>query len=173
MAELACDGASFVYIDYQKNCMRSGPCDQRSIAQFFRIELAPDDFLHLAVGTPPTLANPTGKVTWDSKRGVEQVELTAADGTEKLSIDMRDHRFDVVDAELVGGDGKTRWSVANTDFTDIGGHRVPGKTRFRSPVNSEDLIVDWGDAQNRGVNVPIDPQKLPQLSPPAGFALCP
>ena len=171
MAEMACDGSSFVYVDYQNNCALTGPCDQRSIAQFFHIELAPDDFLHLAVGTPPVVANPTGVVTWNSSRGVEQVELTGADGKEKLSIDTRDKHFDVVDAELVGTDGKTRWSVANTDFVDVGGHRVPGKTRFKSPVNQEDLIVEWGDTSNRGVNVAIDSTKF-KLDAPAGLPVC-
>src|SRR5580658_2724158 len=28
MAEMACDGANFVYVDYQNNCTLSGPCDQ-------------------------------------------------------------------------------------------------------------------------------------------------
>ena len=171
MAEMACDGTNFVYVDFQKNCVLTGPCDQRSIAQFFHIELAPDDFLHLAVGTPPVVANPTGKVTWDGGRGVQRVELKGADGTEKLSIDTRDKHFDVVDAELVGTDGKTRWSVENTDFVDLGGHRVPGKTRFKSPMNKEDLIVDWGETSNRGVNVEIDKAKF-TLAPPSGLPSC-
>ena len=63
MAEMACDGTNFVYVDYQNNCALTGPCDQRSIATFFHIELAPDDFLHLAVGTPP-IVGATGKLTY-------------------------------------------------------------------------------------------------------------
>jgi hypothetical protein len=171
MAEMACDGANFVYVDYQNNCAITGPCDQRSIAQFFHIELAPDDFLHLAVGTPPVVASPTGKVTWDANRGVEHVELAGSDGTEKLAIDMREGRFDVLDAELVGSDGKTRWSVTNTDFVDIGGKRVPNKTRFKSPANQQDLLVDWGDAANRAVNLALDADKF-KLEPPAGLRAC-
>ena len=31
LAEMACDGTNFVYLDYQNNCMLTGPCDARSI----------------------------------------------------------------------------------------------------------------------------------------------
>ncbi|MEP6863982.1 MAG: hypothetical protein ABJE66_25365 [Deltaproteobacteria bacterium] len=171
MAEMACDGSKFVYIDYQNNCTISGPCDQRSIAQFFHIELAPDDFLHLAVGTPPMIANPTGTVTWDANRGVETVELKSADGTEKLVIDMRDNHFDVLDAELVGADGKTRWSVANSDFVDVKGHRVPNKSQFKSPDNKQDLLVDWGAASARDINLTI-PATSFEMAPPQGLGQC-
>jgi hypothetical protein len=171
MAEMACDGQSFVYVDYQNNCAITGPCNERSIAQFFHIELAPDDFLHLAVGTPPVLANPTGKTTWDGTRGVEHVELTGADGTEKLAIDMRDGHFDVLDAELVGSDGKTKWSVANSEFVEVAGHRVPNKSQFKSPDNKQDLLVDWGSAANRAINLTLDANKF-KLVPPAGLRAC-
>ncbi|MEO6773449.1 MAG: DUF4292 domain-containing protein [Kofleriaceae bacterium] len=171
MAEMACDGTSFVYVDYQNNCAISGPCDQRSIAQFFHIELAPDDFLHLAVGTPPVIADPQGTVTWDPDRGVEHVELHSAEGTEKLAIDMRDHHFDVLDAELVGADGKTRWSVANSDFVDIKGHRVPNKSQFKSPDNQQDLLVEWGEASARDINLTI-PASSFQMAVPPGLATC-
>jgi hypothetical protein len=171
MAEMACDGAKFVYVDYQNNCQLSGPCDQHSIAQFFHIELAPDDFLHLAVGTPPVLANPTGTSTWDATKGVEHVELKSAEGTQKLSIDMRDGHFDVLDAELVGADGKTRWSVANSEFVDVKGHRVPNKSQFKQPDNKQDLIVDWGSAANRDINNAIPADKF-QMAPPAGLQPC-
>ncbi|MFT3696098.1 MAG: hypothetical protein QM831_23370 [Kofleriaceae bacterium] len=171
MAEMACDGTNFVYVDYQNNCAMTGPCDQRSIAQFFRIELAPDDFLHLAVGTPPVVANPQGTTTWDSKRGVETVALKGTEGTETLAIDMKDGRFDVLEATLVGTDGKTRWSVANSDFVDVGGHRVPNKSQFKSPDNKQDLLVDWGNASDRAVNIPLDATKF-ALNAPAGLKSC-
>ena len=171
MAEMACDGTSFVYVDYQNNCAMTGPCDARSIAQFFHIDLAPDDFLHLAVGTPPVVANPQGKTTWDGSKGVEHVVLTGADGTETLAIDMKDGHFDVLEAELVGSDGKTRWSVANSDFVDIANHRVPNKTQFKTTDHKQDLLVDWGQASNRAVNVALGADKF-KLDAPAGVRSC-
>ena len=175
LAEMACDGTNFVYVDMQKNCVLAGPCDQHSIAQFFHIELAPDDFLHLALGTPPVIANPTGKVTWDADHGYERVELQGADGTQKLTIDMKDHRFDVIDSELVAADGKVRWRIANTDFVDVGGHHVPGKTSFKSPGEKEDLLVDWAPTDEAKQFRTVD-EELPQdkfvLVAPAGLPHC-
>ena len=171
MAEMACDGQSFVYVDYQNNCQLSGPCDGRSIAQFFHIELEPDDFVHLALGTPPVIANATGKLTWDAGNGHEVLELTGPDGTQQITIDVRDDRWDVVASQLKGADGKLRWSVENADFVAVAGQRVPGKTRFKSPANQEDLLVDWGSADNRKVDTTLDPTKF-QLQAPAGLPAC-
>ncbi len=171
MAEMACDGKDFVYVDYQNNCQLAGPCDATSIAHFFHIELAPDDFVHLALGTPPVVSNPTGTVTWDGEHGWEKVELRGAEGTQKLTIDDKNGRWDVIDSELVGTDGKVRWSVANKDFVDVAGHRVPGKTSFKSPANQEDLLIDWGAPGNRKVNDQLPDDKF-KLVAPAGLPAC-
>ena len=171
MAEMACDGKDFVYVDYQNNCALTGPCDATSIAQFFHIALQPDDFVHLALGTPPVVTNATGTVTWDSDHGWEKVELHGAEGTQKLTIDDKDGKWDVIDSELVGTDGKVRWSVANKDFVTVDGQRVPGKTSFKSPENKEDLLVDWGATDSRKVNSQLPPAKF-QLSAPAGLKQC-
>jgi hypothetical protein len=167
LAEMACDGTSFVYLDYQNNCALTGPCDARSVAMFFGIELEPDDFLHLALGTPPVVPGPTGTVTWDGQKGVERVVLRGAGGaTQKLTIDAREGRWDVLETELVGADGKTVWSVANTDFAKIegsGDRRVPKKTRFKSPAQNQDLLVDWNELET---NVELQPQQFAIAVPP-------
>jgi outer membrane lipoprotein-sorting protein len=169
LLEMACNGRDFVLVDYQNNCALSGPCDETSIAQFFHIALAPDDFFHLAVGTPPVLDHATGTLSWDASHGYEKLSLASSAGTQKLTIDMKDNRTDVIDTELAGPDGKVIWSVANTDFTDVGGHRVPGKTRFKSPDNKQDLLVEWGDS--RQLNTPLDDSKF-KLDVPAGLPMC-
>jgi hypothetical protein len=175
MAEMACDGSNFVYIDYQNNCAISGPCDQRSIAQFFHIELAPDDFLHLALGTPPVIDQPTGDVAWDAGRGLYQVQLAGRDGKQTIGIADRDQRWEVVESALVGPDGTPEWQVKNADFgeaKDAAGveHRVPGKSRFITPNNQKaDLTVEWHD--DRTINVAIDPQKF-TITVPAGLPTC-
>src|SRR5690349_4556474 len=69
VAEMACDGQKFVSVNYQSNCQLSGPCTKQSIASFFGIELTPDDFLHLALGTPPVVEGAHGEVTWDASKG--------------------------------------------------------------------------------------------------------
>jgi hypothetical protein len=171
MAEMACDGQNFVSVNYQANCTLTGRCDRSSIAQFFRVELTPDDFLNLAVGTPPVIANATGTVTWDASRGLETVQLAGGGKTEKLAIDMRDGKLDVMSAEMIGADGKPEWSVTNSDFVEVGGHRVPGRSRFKAPNQQQDLEVDWGDAQNRAINVDLDASKF-QLAAPQGLPTC-
>jgi hypothetical protein len=168
LAEMACNGSDFIYVDQQRNCQLSGPCDQSSIAQFFRIELQPDDFVHLAVGTPPVIEG-DGRLTWDGDKGVERVEIQGADGTQRVAV--RPDTFDVVSSELVSRDGKVRWSVENADFVMVAGQRLPGKTRFKSPGNQQDLLVDWGEVGNRKVNDPLPPEKF-QLVAPAGLPSC-
>jgi len=168
LAEMACDGTNFVYVDYQNNCQLSGPCDAKSVAVFFNIELEPDDFLHLALGTPPLIANPTGKVTWDGSKGAWNVELAGNGETQKLSI-TKD--WDVVSSELNGSDGKQRWSVSNTDFKQVQGsgeYRVPNKSRFKSPANSQDLLVEWNQLE---VNAQLPPNGF-SLTAPKGLATC-
>jgi len=171
LAEMACDGTNFVYMDMQNNCVLTGPCDARSIATFFNIELEPDDFLHLALGTPPTLAGATGTVTWDGSKGYERVELKSAEGSQKLTIDARENRWDVLDSELKGADGKVRWSVANTNFEKVegsGDRRVPKKSQFKSPTNSQDLLVQWDSLE---VNVQLQPAQF-QMQVPEGLPTC-
>jgi hypothetical protein len=173
IAEMACDGSRFVSVNYQNNCVLTGPCTKQSIASFFGIELAPDDFLHLALGTPPLIAQPTGAVTWDASNGLYHVELAGSDGKQTLGI-AGDGSWDVVESELVGADGKPAWTVKNAAFgaaRDAAGkdHRVPGKSRFTTPNNQKaDLTVEW---RERTVNLTIDPAKF-TIAVPAGLPTC-
>jgi hypothetical protein len=174
IAEMACDGSRFVSVNYQNNCVLTGPCTKQSIATFFGIELTPDDFLHLALGTPPIAPDAHGAVSWDAKQGVQRVELEGADGKQSIGIDNRDQRWDVVDSALVGGDGQPVWSVKNAAFGDAKDpdgkpHRVPGKSHFTTPNRQKsDLTVEWHE---RTVNVAIDPKKFTIAVPP-GLPTC-
>ncbi len=175
LVDMACDGANFTYVDFQNNCQLAGPCNKRSIASLLRVELEPEDFHHLAQGTPPVMANTTGTVTWDASKGYERVKLEGPDGTQNLVIDARGENFDVLSAELVGKDGKAVWSVENTDFRTIEDankvkQRVPGKTRFKSPREGADLLVEWKDDQ-RAINLPLEPAKF-TVPIPAGLPAC-
>jgi hypothetical protein len=174
IAEMACDGERFVSVNYQNNCVLTGPCNKQSIATFFGIELAPDDFLHLALGTPPLVDEPRGQVTWDAGAGVYRVALEGADGKQTLGLDPRDQRWDVVDTELIGRDGTPAWTVKNAAFGNAKDpadkdHRVPGKSHFSTPNRQKaDLTVEW---RQRMVNVEIDPAKF-KLDVPAGIPTC-
>jgi hypothetical protein len=173
IAELGCNGTNYVFIDRKNNCQRTGPCNGDSIAQLLRVQLEPDDFLHLALGTPPVIDQATGTVTWDASKGYERVQLQGPAGKQSIVIDARDGRWDVVSSELVGPDGKIVWSVENADFVTVKDetgveYRLPGKTRFKSPQQQQDLLVDW---KERRVNLTIEPAKF--IVPiPEGLAGC-
>lgn len=174
VAEMACDGSQFVSINYQNNCVITGPCNRESIASFFGIELSPDDFLHLALGTPPVVDGAHGTVSWDGDKGLEHVELEGGGGKQTLGVDHRDQTWDVVESALTADDGKPVWTVKNGDFTDVKDadgkpHRVPGKSRFTTPARQKaDLSVEWHE---RTVNVTIDPKKF-TIAVPAGLPTC-
>jgi hypothetical protein len=173
-AEMACDGSQFVSVNYQNNCVLTGPCTKQSIATFFGIELTPDDFLHLALGTPPVTAQPTGSVTWDAGKGLYRAELAGTEGKQTIWIADRGPQWEVVESELIDPDGKPAWSVKNAAFDnakdpDGKDHRVPGKSRFVTPNRQKaDLTVEW---RERTVNVAIDPKKF-TIAVPAGLPTC-
>jgi outer membrane lipoprotein-sorting protein len=176
MADMACDGKNFTMVDIQNNCMLSGPCNADSIAQLLHVPMTPDDFFYLSLGQSPILndgRDVTGTVVWDAATGTEQVTLAAASGSQQLVIDGRDGRWDVRKSELKGADGKMIWSVENTDFEgqkDQAGQAfsMPSKTRFRSPKEQADLLVQW---QDRTINPPISDDKF-VLTAPTGLPLC-
>jgi hypothetical protein len=172
IADMACDGANFAYVDKQHNCQLSGPCDRNSIAQLLRVELEPEDFLYLALGTVPVIDG-QGAVAWDASKGREKLTITGPAGTETIEIDARDNRFDVAAAKLVSPGGQLVWSVENADWGTVndaagGVHRLPSKTRLKSPRENADLLVDWGD---RTVNPTIDDSKF-VVQIPQGLPMC-
>jgi outer membrane lipoprotein-sorting protein len=167
IADLACDGANFTMVDFQNNCVLTGPCDASSIAQFLHVKLTPDDFLHLATGTTPILAGPDGKVDWDSKAGQETIVLTRGDVTQTIVVDAHDGHHDVLSSRVQGGD--LEWTIENKAFADVeGGFRIPAKSRFQSAGQKADLLVEWKDVK---INVDIPPDKF-VLTPPDGLATC-
>jgi hypothetical protein len=173
MADMACDGHDFVYVDVQNNCQLAGPCSRDSIGQLLGVALEPDDFLHLALGGTPVLAAPTGTVTWDAEHGQEHLALTSAAGSQAVTIDARDKHWDVVASELKAPDGTVVWSVENAGFVQVadaagGSHRLPTKTRFKSPGKKADLLVEW---KERTVNPTLDDAKF-KLEAPAGLPAC-
>ena len=175
LIDMACDGQSFTYVDFQNNCQLAGPCSKQSIAHLLRVELEPQDFHDLAQGTPPLLANATGTVTWDERNGHEKVALEGADGKQTLTIDAKNGLSDVLASELRDPEGKVVWSVEFTDYRAIKDdkgvtHRVPGKTRFKSPTEGADLLVDWSDEQ-RAINLELVPAKF-SVPIPAGLPDC-
>jgi len=170
-ADLACDGRTFVFVDQLKNCQLTGPCTDVSIAQLLRVPLAPDDFLFLALGTTPVIADATGTVSWDAKRGAEVVKLTGAGGmSQTVIVNGRDgtKTWDLLRSEVRGADGKVIWTVDHTDYKVVKDKlgvpiRVPGKSNFKTPTEKSDLLVEWGE---REINLEIPSQSFVLQAPP-------
>ncbi|MCE9574651.1 MAG: hypothetical protein K8W52_15995 [Deltaproteobacteria bacterium] len=181
MADLACDGTNFTLVDFQNNCVLTGPCNADSIAQFLHVSLSPDDFLHLATGTTPISVMPPilGEVSWDGKQGRERLELAngAADGERvrgHQSIELDGQRDVLSTAFFLDDDRKQLgWRIENKDFRAVkdasgGEFRVPGKSRFTSPGQKADLLVEWKEIT---INLPLDAAKF-ALVPPEGLPTC-
>jgi hypothetical protein len=149
MADLACDGMNYAYTDKNKNCQLSGPCSKETIASLFKIALAPDDFVQLATGATPIVPGATGKLSWDGKNKKEVLDLTGSDGrTQRIVLDARDGHADVISSEVKSAAGVQEWRIDNTDYKSVTdeqklARRVPGKSRFRSPGEKADLLVEW------------------------------
>lgn len=176
MADLACDGTNFAFVDFQHECQLSGPCTEESIATLMRVRLAPDDFVLLALGQPALLPGELkGSVSWDGDAGRWVVEVAAADGRKQrleLSGDGK-RQWDVTSATVWQADGTLDWKLTQKDFGALTGEggatlRVPGKLRFEQPSAKADLIVDWDERQ---LNPTLGPEKW-QLTPPEGLREC-
>tara|TARA_R110002096_G_scaffold44524_5_gene119751 strand:+ start:14131 stop:14928 length:798 start_codon:yes stop_codon:yes gene_type:complete len=172
-ADLACDGTDFAFVDFNKNCQLTGPCTKRAIGQLLRVSLEPDDFLLLAIGSTPIIPFDDGKVTWKAKAAQEVLDLTTSDGKwrQKIILDGREQRWDVLSSTVWGEDGKIEWELTNKEFSDMKADdgkamRLPAKTRFEQPKEKADLTIRW-DALH--VNTELDasgfimgPPGLPQ-----------
>lgn len=174
LTDLACDGADYAFLDFNKNCQLSGPCSRDTIAAMVRVALAPDDFMTLAIGSTPIIAGAKGTVRWDGSAGREVLELTGDGGrTQEIVLDARDGRADVVSSEVKNADGVQEWRIDNTGFTTVkdeqgAPHRVPEKSRFRSPGEKSDLIVDWNQ---RELGLELTDDKF-QMELPPGLPVC-
>jgi hypothetical protein len=172
MISFACNGTGYALVNKQDNCVLVGTCDRAAIFELFHVALDPDDFIRLALGAPPLLADAKATERWDAEHGYERLELASAAGLQKLAIDTRGQRFDVVEAELDDPSGKVVWAVRH-EFGDArdeagGTRRIPTKSDFRTPAERADLHVEWGE---RLVNAAIPDARFVE-TPPAGVPAC-
>jgi len=174
LSDLACDGTDYAFVDFNNNCQLTGPCSRETIAALFRIALAPDDFVQLAVGTTPVVPGASGTLRWDDKAKREVVELTGSDGrTQTIVVDARDGHADVISSEVKAADGTQEWRIDNTDYQSVDdeqgtARRVPGKSRFRTPGDKADLLVEW---KQRRLNMELSDDKF-TMEIPGGLRRC-
>lgn len=175
-ADLACDGASYQYIDFQKNCQLSGPCTREAIGQLLRVELEPDEFLFLAIGTTPLIPGATGTASWSSKEGRAELELTSPETrqTQTIHFDGRNgNRWDLLRSTVKDASGQVSWKLENKGFraVEAGGGasiRIPERSRFEQPAIKGDLRVRWEEQE-----LEIEPPEGAwTIEVPEGLPLC-
>jgi hypothetical protein len=176
MADLACDGTDFAFVDHRKECSLTGPCSEASIAQLMRVRLAPDDFVLLALGQPALIAGDArAAVRWDGQAGRWRLDLVAPDGrkqTLELSGDAG-KAWDVLAARAYRADGTLDWVLSQKGFGELAAEdgarmRVPGAVRFEQKAEKADLIIRWDE---RALNPTLGSEKF-TLVPPAGLTVC-
>jgi hypothetical protein len=178
-ADLACDGTNFSFQDFQHSCQLSGVCDRQAIAQLLRVSLEPDDFLLLAVGSTPVIADPVGKVKWNGKNGTWEVDLVSSSSGEKqhLVLDGNDGdggKWEVLESTVRDASGKVEWTLSNKNMKTVKAEdgvafRLPGKSKFVQPQQKADLVVDWSE---RKINLPPQPADKYQVQQVQGFDVC-
>lgn len=176
-ADLACNGQTFKFLDYEHNCQLSGVCDRRAISQLLRVSMEPDDFLLLSVGGAPIIPQPTGTVRWDAKRGAEVLELVSPDRAwrQTLVLDGRGGpgQWDVVESVVRDAQGQVDWKLENKSFREVKSadgvvFRVPGASHFEQPRQKADLQVRW---KERKLNPTLEASKF-ELTLPEGLPRC-
>jgi hypothetical protein len=174
-ADLACNGTDYVLLDYHGNCYLTGPCTGQAIASLLRLDLEPDDFLAMIAGLTPVLSEAVGTLAWNEEDGTEVLTLTSRDGhrVQRIALDGRGRRWDVLWSTLRDANGAVLWTVKNKEFREVapaGGPRlrVPEKSRFEQPSQDADLVVQW---KTHELNVELDASKFTITIPP-GLATC-
>ena len=169
-ADLASDGKEYCFVDVHNNCAECGPATPERVARLIRIPLEPDQVVAVLMGSAPILRDATAAESWDPDGGHEVLTLTAGDATERVVLDGKDRRWDLLEAEARVG-GKSLWKIRHKDFHDVKTAsgavvRAPGASLFEQ--GSETVRILWRD---QGIGAPLPPASF-QLTPPPGLRAC-
>jgi len=170
LAALASDGVQFQLHDARNNRFYAGPASACAVGRLLRIELPPADVVAVLTGGAPLDGEVAGS-SWDPKDGGREVlELRTSDGgKERIRLDAREHRWDVVDAVRTDAKGNVLWRVAHEDFTDRGGVRLPTRTTVEEPPLKADAKIRFRDVE---LNVALKDGVF-TLTAPTGLATLP
>lgn len=166
VATLVSDGQHFELLDLRNNRFFEGQASACNVARLIRIEMAPEDVVAILTGSAPIEGVPDG-VSWDPEGGGREVlELRAQDGgTERVWLDARDRRWDLLAAERHDVAGRLLWRVEHEDFQNRGGGvRLPSRTHVSEPPVKADARLRFRSLEP---NVPVDPAVF-HLAPPPG-----
>ncbi len=171
-ADLASDGKTYCMLDVHANCGECGPATPENVARLVRIPLEPDEIVTVLLGGAPVLDGDATNISdeWDPNGGHEVLTIRAGDRVERIVLDGKEGRWDVLEASLAAG-GKTLWSLHHKDFHDAtaaDGHeiRLPGASLFEQ--GGDTVRILWRDQK---VGMPLDDEKF-RLEIPAGLPSC-
>ncbi len=172
VADLACNGTRFAFVDITNNCQRQGVCDRTAIEQFLRISLDPDDFLLLATGGAPVISGEQ-TLRWDSKAGHEILTIQNDRHIQTIVVDGRKGHWDVVSSSIRNTKNELEWIVENREISPVSAadgkqYRIPKRMRLRQPGEKADLIIHWRQQQ---LNVSLPDEKF-ELTPDPSIPQC-
>jgi hypothetical protein len=165
-ADLASDGSQYCFVDVTAGCQACGPATPDNVGRLVRIVMPPDDVVTFLVGSTPLLTNARAKVTWNADGGQEIVELSDGRHLQRVVLDGRERRWDVLVSELKDAAGKLVWRVRHKDYHPVGAVRLPGASYFEQPHDS--VLIRWKE-QEASLELPEDRF---HLTPPPGLPTC-
>ena len=164
LATLTSDGTQFSLLDLRNNRFLQGPAKACNVARLIRLAIPPDDVIAVLMGGAPLDGTVKG-VSWDPNNGGREV-LTLAlpdGGAEKIELDAKDKRWDVMRAERRDAGGRLLWRVTNDGWKDRdGGVRLPDVEDVEEPPHGADAEIKFRSIEP---NIQLDPG-LFRLAPP-------
>jgi hypothetical protein len=171
-ADLASDGEQYCFVDANHNCGECGPATPENVGRLIQVVMPPDDVVKVMLGGTPLLDGAKAELAWDEDGGHEVLALTRDDGwRQRVVLDGKGHRWDVLESELTGPDGKRVWKIRHKDFHEVkraSGDplRLPGKSFFEQPGNS--VLIRWKEQE---LDVDLGDDKF-RMDFPAGLGAC-
>jgi hypothetical protein len=168
-ADLASDGSRYCFIDVHAGCAECGEATPENVARLVRIPLEPDQVVAVLLGSTPVIEG-NATVTWEPAGGHEVVSIDGGGQTQRIVLDGRERRWDVLESELKEG-GKTRWKIRHKDFRpakrpDGQAVRVPGASLFEE--GGDTVRITWIDQR---IGEPVSDAQF-QLTPQPGLPEC-
>jgi outer membrane lipoprotein-sorting protein len=171
LATLVSDGRQFALLDVRSNRFLQGPAKACNVARLIRLSIAPDDVVAVLMGGAP-LDGTVKSVGWDPNHGGREV-LTLAlpdGGEERLELDAKDKRWDLMRAERKDAAGKVLWRVTNDGWKDRdGGVRLPDVEDVEEPPHGADAEIKLKSVEP---NIELK-DDLFRLTPPEGVPVEP
>ena len=150
-----------------QDCHACGPATPENVGQLVRIVMPPDDVVAFLAGGSPVIVHDRAAVTWDADDAHEVLTLTSATHVQTIVLDGKDHRWDVLEAEVKTTAGKLVWRARHKEFHAVGATRLPGKSLFEQP--GESVLIDW---KKQEVGVAVDVPRSWTIDVPPGLRRC-